>query len=304
MMQHLLPAWFIDNRADVLERTFSESTSDYQGKGNSDVLRDYYQMPYSQIIDTSGDLPILYITTTQVNNGYPGVISSVKMDKTYKGQRTDVLSLIDSMKVKRDRKDNRISNKNPRTDIRFSTAAVMSSRFPYVSPAGKLFDRYFVDGGYFDNSGAGTMLEFMEQLSDFLTKNEANPVYKRFKFHILHLTNSEVNPKPVRDISPLTNDLAAPLLTLAGMQGSSTSISDGLLKQYFSRQFYAKDTDNNTAYIKYSLYNPKYVDTIANHKYDHEPEYPMSWAISDYHFKRMEAALNREYNSNIDKVKF
>lgn len=56
-------------------------------------------------------------------------------------------------------------------DVSMSTAAMMSARFSYVSPAGTLVKEgkekarmKVVDGGYYDNSGASTGLEFLTLL--------------------------------------------------------------------------------------------------------------------------------------------
>jgi hypothetical protein len=46
--------------------------------------------------------------------------------------------------------------------LRLSTAMLVSARFPYISPeglAGRNGEYRFVDGGYFDNSGAATLLD-------------------------------------------------------------------------------------------------------------------------------------------------
>ena len=55
-------------------------------------------------------------------------------------------------------------------DVRLSTAATMSARFPLISPHGsiknskdKIVDRV-VDGGYYENFGAATAIELVEQL--------------------------------------------------------------------------------------------------------------------------------------------
>ena len=62
----------------------------------------------------------------------------------------------------------------PGTTLNATGAAVLSARFPYVTPGGSLprvvndtspneWD-LFVDGGYFDNSGAGLVLEMLVEL--------------------------------------------------------------------------------------------------------------------------------------------
>lgn len=282
MVRHLLPFNIpLDNRADALEKVISHSSGD-------ELLNRYFEKPITQVFDTTGALPALLINTTQVDNGMPGVISTFIPSQL--SQRQDVLALVDSMGLRYG-----LGN------LRLSTAAVLSSRFPYVSPAGKVFDRYYVDGGYFDNSGAGAVLEFIQELNRFLTDSanvEMLAYRDRFTFHVLHITNSEIVDRPSRDIHPLTNDLLAPVLTLAGMQGASTSISDGILTHSF-RQFNA-DTAN--AMIVYSLYDETW--DPSKHDGTFEEGYPMSWALSDYQITRMEQALQRAHRKNLRRFGF
>jgi len=75
----------------------------------------------------------------------------------------------------------------PDADLRLSTSALMSARFTYVSPAGKVPNRFasdramtknrdvfahVVDGGYFENSGAVTASEVVSFLA---SKGEVQP---------------------------------------------------------------------------------------------------------------------------------
>jgi hypothetical protein len=187
-------------------------------------------------------------------------------------------------------------------NLALSTAAVLSSRFPYVSPAGKVFDRYYVDGGYFDNSGAGSVLEFIQELNRFMEDSAHAGIMKfrnRFTFHLIHVTNSEVLPRQKKDIHPLTNDLLTPVLTLAGMQGASTNIGNRMLIDAF-KQF---NSDTANALIIYSLYNESWPDPSQTGG-DYEEGYPMSWVISHYQLNRMEAALERANRRNIKKFNF
>lgn len=283
IFRHLIPFNIpLHNRADALENAIAKSSADT-------LINGYFELPVSQVFDTTGALPILFINTTQVDNGMPGVISTVRLPD--RSQRQDVLSLVDSMGMH-----------HGTGDLRLSTAAVLSSRFPYVSPAGKVFDRYYVDGGYFDNSGAGTVLEFISALNSFMTdtaQKEMLRYRKHFTFHILHITNSEVIPRPSNDIHPLTNDLLAPVLTLAGMQGSSTNIGNGMLIQAF-RQF---NVDTANALIVYNLYDEMWPDSLLR-RGQFEDGYPMSWVLSDYQLDRMKDALTRANKTNLEKFRF
>ena len=75
-----------------------------------------------------------------MQDGRPGVVSTMKLDYNIFGRRLDVL---DSLR--------------PGEDVHLSSMVILGARFPYVSPAGRIRNNYFVDGGYFDNSGAGVV---------------------------------------------------------------------------------------------------------------------------------------------------
>ena len=62
-------------------------------------------------------------------------------------------------------------------DVRLSTAALLSSRFPFVSPAGRVpscdderIVSYVVDGGYLDTSGASPLVELMKRLQPLIDR--------------------------------------------------------------------------------------------------------------------------------------
>ncbi len=196
--------------------------------------------------------PILCLNTTRMDDGRPGVISSVSMDRV--SGRIDVLAaLSDSL------------------DMHLSTAAVLSSRFPYVSPAGFLewggLKHYFVDGGYFDNSGAGATIEMLlriEELARYGKENEEKWL-KRLRPIVVHISNSA--PPRVQDegsVHELANDLAAPFLTVLGTYASQTNINDVRLAAHLDRVF-----EERAEYITVNLY-------------DQAPrlEFSMSWSMS------------------------
>ncbi len=66
-------------------------------------------------------------------------------------------------------------------DVRLSTAALLSARFPWVSPAGRIprcgtsFATYAVDGGYFDTSAASPIQELWARLEPLIrSHNQSN----------------------------------------------------------------------------------------------------------------------------------
>ena len=64
-------------------------------------------------------------------------------------------------------------------DLRLSTAALLSARFPWVSPAGRVvrcgteFATYVVDGGYFDTSAASPLQELWSRLEPLVARQNA-----------------------------------------------------------------------------------------------------------------------------------
>lgn len=83
-------------------------------------------------------VPALLLNTTHAHNGRTHVLSSFV--DTSSGADQDLLARLPAGK-----------------SLRLSTAALLSARFPVVSPEGELTlagqPEHFVDGGYFDNSG-------------------------------------------------------------------------------------------------------------------------------------------------------
>ncbi len=275
--RHFLPTHIIMDRGGALEDVVSNGSKD-------PIINEQMGKNFSQAVDITGRLPVLFITTTRVRDGMPSIISNVQLPEY--SQRVDATKYFYKAE---DGKD------TIRKDIRLVTAAIMSSRFPYVSPAGSINNNYFVDGGYVDNAGSGIMKDLIEELEtlkyDTTRKNTvAYQLLKQYdtvlKFHLIHIYNSPFTDRDHSPISPLTNDLFTPVLTLAGMQGSSTKIATGSLRVYFE----GFNSDPKDANIEFGLY-----DTTLKQK---EEDYPMSWTISDYHLARMHHRLGNAIKEN------
>jgi hypothetical protein len=220
---------------------------------------------FSELIpDRVNKFPILSINTTRVNDGNPGMVSTIRVDESVFGARTDVITLVPDG-----------------SDIRLSTAMILGARFPYVSPGGKLGNSsYFVDGGYFDNSGTGTVHEMLLELAKMQREKKDSAINKylsRMEFYVIHISNtpySDSEKDQPKSIHPVVNDLATPLLTLAGSYNSQTNINDARLINYL-RQV----DDKQESYIKVNLYK----DTTQN--------ISMNWVISKQARHKMDLAL-------------
>ncbi|MBI4275073.1 MAG: hypothetical protein HY659_10285 [Rhizobiales bacterium] len=126
-------------------------------------------------------------------------------------------------------------------DISLSTAAVMSARFPWVTPAATVpvNDSRFtgsnylrlVDGGYVDNSGVETALDLISALAtvesqiaaradEHLTFGDGKP-YRRVSFHLIVLTGGDF---PVRNSYAL-GETAEPLRALLSTRTSRAYVA-------------------------------------------------------------------------------
>jgi hypothetical protein len=275
---HFIPG--LRDRATALSNNMDYWSSDE---------KNVFEKNLDQVYDTSGRLPILFINTTRVQEGTPAVVSSIKLDGF--SERLDVLSLVDS------------TYEHGKGNIQLSTAAVLGARFPYVSPAGGIaytvkkvlrkehkqkkdtldvkHNLSFVDGGYFDNSGGGIVHEMMQEIEKMRndSTHKLSASLKKLKFHLIHLTNSPYTETSLNAIHPLTNDLAAPLLTVFNTYGSQTTVNDKRLESFLQRLCNCTDTMSTDV----NLYRKDTLET-----------YPMNWVISKYQRKRM--------NSRIEEV--
>ena len=284
VFRHIDPFSRKKNRADAL------STSLEKASGSESFLYDSLAVGFSRFItnrkDSSYSLPILCINTTRMQDGAPGVISTIQIkgDPAF-NDRIDVLSLIDTSK-----------------DIKLSSAVVLGASFPYVSPAGRIDHQkndsvtrphYFVDGGYFDNSGAGVVNEMIIALRSYIAA-EKDPVLKnrlkKLRFHVLHITNDpEGFESRLPKVNPLVNDLAAPIKTLMGAYGTQTSINDLRLSNYIKN-----DTSQKNSYRKIPLY--RYQDRSIT--------YSMNWVISEQLLKAMNQRLGeKQIQDEIQRIK-
>ncbi|HMN07031.1 MAG TPA: hypothetical protein PKD45_15050 [Flavobacteriales bacterium] len=231
----------LEDRAAALEDGLSAS-------GRSVGL--HLDSSITQWFDRDPQYPLLCINTTRMQDAKPGVISTFAFanNPAFSG-RLDVLDAMD-----------------PARTLSASSCAMLSARFPYVSPAGgvpmgtdsiKRTD-YFVDGGYFDNSGAGLVLEMLMELRH---DTALAPLFAQFAPIVLHISNGLPNDTVPGPVNSVLNDLLAPVVTIAGAYGQQTDVNNLRLQRYM---------DNSSwAWYEVNLFKK------------HTPAYyPMSWVMS------------------------
>ncbi len=245
---------FGGDRAAALEQSIERSDANAMldsaaGKGFSSYL--------PGAADRS--LPILCINTTRMQDGQPGFISNVRFD-SIRTQRIDVLDTLPKGR-----------------DIRLSTCMVLGARFPYVSPAGEINNQYFVDGGYFDNSGAGIAHEMLQEIYKMQRDAATEDPLRKLRFYVVHITNTPYKLTQFDCVHPLTNDLFAPLLTLAGSYATQTDVNDARLSKFMDEWY-----PSQPSHININLYR------------DASESFPMNWVIS--------ARLRRIMKSRVDSM--
>jgi hypothetical protein len=251
----IVPLPFIDDRAAALEQAID--------KAEPSFLQQKFTTPVSELIPfTNGNenLPMICINCTRMQDGRPSVISTVQLDPGVFGSRIDILATLKAGK-----------------DMKLSTAVVLGARFPYISPAGRIDSSYYVDGGYFDNSGAGVVNEMIIALREYISSNAAEkPFLNKLRFYVIHAENGYSGVGDIAKVNTVVNDLASPILTLVGAFGTQTSVNDWRLEKYMKSIPHSIASDSG--YYHVNLYSDKT-------KHD---EYPMNWAISRYYIDRMD----------------
>jgi len=128
--------------------------------------------------------------------------------------------------------------------IALSTAAHMSARFTYVSPAGtlqrhgKTYGRV-VDGGYFENSGATTTLAILQTIEQ-LQLADKDPRWKQVVPYVIHISNDPVDPNHTDDSLGAAPD--NPYIRPSDFLNEVLSPLNALLSTRSARGYYARES--------------------------------------------------------------
>ncbi|MEO8067720.1 MAG: hypothetical protein ABI599_08525 [Flavobacteriales bacterium] len=267
-----------NDRARTLEESMEKATAPYDSVFTHGMRRVAME-------SRGGALPILCLNTVRMQDGKPSYTGNVEMNEPAFSVRLDVYGLL-----------------NETSDLRLSSAMVLSSRFPYISPAGRIdhtekidtaagkqktvqASSYFVDGGYFDNSGAGLVDELILTMEDWMkdsTEAQFHPYAGRIAYRVIHISNTEPAVNVYTRKHPLLNDLAAPLLTVAGTYASQTDVNNARLLRRLKKL-------DDGKYCELNLYkhDSTAYDTVA---------LSMNWVISDTALARMDSAATHHHS--------
>lgn len=208
-LQRLLPvpvdSW---DRALTLERTLERS---FQAVTKSNFMERSLYRYWSP----EGAAPLLLLNSTLVSTGERVVASpSVLLNERFH----DLRALVDYA---------------PSLDLRISTAAVLSARFPGVTPAAYLAGEpklRLVDGGYFENSGAATLGEVLATLR-FLARTlgkDISPV-------VIRIANAPPVQQPAHPPTGL-GELLSPIRTMVNTRAARGELAARALKAQVTGQ--------------------------------------------------------------------
>jgi hypothetical protein len=266
VFRHLVTLYNVNDRASALSLSLEKAA------GEKNFLYDSLGVTFSNIITRKNmpyPLPIICINTTRMQDGGPAVISNIEISESVFNGRIDVLKLLGDSR-----------------DMKLSTGVVLGASFPYLSPAGRIDYKkcdtcktepnYFVDGGYFDNSGSGVVFEMIFNLQKIIAADTTIRNKKKLEFNIIHITNDHLNDLTLSAVNPMTNDLASPVKTLLGAYDAQTSVNDLRLKNFIN-----------------TLYNDSlHYSTLSLYKKNDPMDYTMSWVISKYVLNAIDKRLD------------
>ncbi|MEB3244190.1 MAG: hypothetical protein VKO44_11215, partial [Cyanobacteriota bacterium] len=180
-----VPAW---DRALGLELSFSDGGG--QPPASVSLEGSFYSDPQA---------PFLVLNTTEVQSGRRLLLSPFHFDSD------STFHLPDG------------------EDVRFSTAAVMSARFPLITPyaffsgSPEQRQRRTVDGGYYDNSGAVTAEELVQALNQELINEKLDQKAEVIPIAIVGISNFLPQPATDNEASMAASSANKPLLSFSAL---------------------------------------------------------------------------------------
>lgn len=239
--------------AKVFEKTWEYT---WKNNLNNDTT---FSEPLLSLLNNDS-IPPLFLNTTQVENGYPVVLSNIRINEGLSSADNP-----DNFHLPREFYTDLLGTSSK--DVPLSTASLLSARFPYVSPAGTLKEKNnsiisLVDGGYFDNTGANTAYQVLFNIKRLYEKNNKSIYRTDIKPVIIYLKNGVSLPDSVSTRKTLIDQLVAPIETSLQIRDSNTKNNLEKLREFVN--YYEGE------FITYTL--PKSGVT--------ETDIPLGWALS------------------------
>ena len=189
-----------------------------------------------------------------------------------------------------------------REDVRLSTAAFLSARFPYVSPSGRIpacgapsQATYVVDGGYLDSSGASTIEEFWNQLEPLVARYNAGdypagqPASSCLVPYLIQIDNGYDEPHPAAS-TRRPGELTVPLKAALSARSAFSSLAREVAAVTFSRGDLSAGVTRADRYAHFFTQSHPGVEA------------PLGWVLSNDAQRDLHRQL-RENQSQLAKVR-
>jgi hypothetical protein len=226
LLQRFVPVPILPDRARALEggweRGWREAIAQRDGRPDNTFAGGFLAMMKGR----EDHLPSLFLNGTIVETGQRIVASNLDIDY-HSGPTEQLAESVDLFEA--------IGG-----DVRVSTAAAMSARFTYVSPAGTLLRaqkgnggspldckpgarcEHVVDGGYFENSGSATV-------SDILSVLGRSQYAARIRPHVIFIQFLDAQPRPV-ETTRHANEVLSPVRALLAVRNAHSDLAMAVLK--------------------------------------------------------------------------
>jgi hypothetical protein len=196
-------------------------------------------------------------------------------------------------------------------DVRLSTAALLSARFAFVSPSGRLTasecsepgeepKRYapagkdaatfVIDGGYFDNSGARVLVDMWRNLEPRVAAINADEARSCVVPVFVQLDNDgDTEPSPGPD--PRPKELTIPAAAILAGIGSHETSARAVAAATFDRPAVLAGRD-----VRAGVTPVEHFWIRLAPRAHPGPSPPLGWALSDTSFEDMRTELAADYN--------
>ena len=207
------------DRAKILERSWELA---YE-KAFSPSESNLFSQPFVTI-QQSGKVPHVMLNGTHVESGYRTVVSDIDMSGHDKQNLFDLVSIMGN-------------------EIPVSTAVGLSARFPFITPPALVYDKNnrewgnVVDGGYYENLGATTLVEIYKDLREYAKDKGLN-----VRFHLVFIRNT----KRTNGLDPISGviEFQSAFRTLANIWGNN---GDDVIR---SVEGYIEDNNDRLVIVK------------------------------------------------------
>lgn len=186
------------DRARSLEYTFENATEVNNTQADSSSATNLLQADYQEHWTPENGMPALLMNTTDAGSGKRVLVAPFDLDPMH--PKDAPICMLASVQRSSDGKEV-ISSRSLHFPL--STAAFMSARFPWVSPAATVSvandcithqtDARLVDGGYIDNSGVETALDLVgviKTAAEAVSKIDPGSIPK-FRIYLISLSGGD-----------------------------------------------------------------------------------------------------------------